>query len=346
MMARYKEVGSYEEKEPVSYNSGFVGSKPVTMNDAAIARAGAFLVSELEKLNTKISVPLKKITYPRDIPVKVGGGWVDTISKMDVDYGISGGSGEGAVSSSNANTMSIIQAQFGKDFWRTHQYKSALSIKFVDMQRGQLIGRNLESLLTDGLRLHYDKHMEINVYRGFEPFGTTGLINNPNVTATGVKATASGKTKFKDKTPNEILDDINSAISDGWEAAEHDNSAIPNHIIMPYEQFEYIQTQRVSEFSDTTIMDFLMKNNVAKLNGGELIIGGTNFCKGAGAGGTDRMVCYVNNDKFIQVEELVPLSRIMTQQNIMNLSYDSAYAANISEVELFYTQPITYWDGI
>ncbi len=331
---------------PKGSSNGFVRERPVQMNDKAIANGNAFLASELEKLDPKVSEPLYSVTYPRDIRVKVGGGWIDTIAKMDVDYGISNGSGDGAVAAAGANTGNVVQAQFGKDTFGTHIYTSTLRIPFVDMQRGQIVGRSLESLLTDAIRLNYDKHQEMNVYTGFKTYGTTGLINNPDVVSQGVKANAAGKTRFEEKTPDEILYDMNAAILAGWEASEYDLSAIPNHILIPYQQYTRIQNSRVSEMSDTTIMEFLMKNNVATLNGGELVIGATSFCKGAGAGGTDRMVCYVNNDRFVQVEELVPLARTMTAPNTDKLSYDSIYMANLSQVEFFYTQPITYWDGI
>ncbi len=345
---KYKEMKAFDGGvySPGSSSNGFVRERAVTMNDAAIANGNAFLASELEKLDPKISEPLYSVTYPRDIPINVGGGWVETIAKMDVDYGVNNGSGDGAVAAAGANTGNIVQAQFGKDTFKTHIYTSTLRIPFVDMQRGQLVGRSLESLLTDAIRLNYDKHQEFNVYAGFQVYGTTGLINNPNVVTQGVKANAAGKTRFEDKTPGEILDDFNAAILAGWEAAEYDNSAIPNHILIPYQQYTHIQNTRVSELSDTTIMEFLMKNNTAKLNGGELVIAPTTFCKGAGAGGTDRMVCYVNNKKFVCVEELVPLARTMTAPNTDKLSYDSIYMANLSEVEFFYLQPITYWDGI
>lgn len=342
----YKAVGTYDGGVFGGAGNSYVSSKPLRMNDAAIANGGAFLASELEKLDPKISEPLTSVTYPRDIRVKVGGGWVDTVSKMNVDYGINGGSGDGAITAAGANTGNIVQAQFGKDGWKAHIYTSILRIPFVDMQRGQIVGRSLESLLTDAIRLNYDKHQDMNVYTGFKTYDTTGIINNPDVVASGVKAGASGSTDWETKTPDEILADVNAAINAGWEAAEHDLSAIPNHIILPYAQYTLLQTRKVSEDADKTIMTFLLENNVANLNGSDLVIGATSFCKGAGAGGTDRMVAYVNHDRFIAVEELVPLARVMTQPNMDKLSYDSAYMANLTEVEIFYTQPITYWDGI
>ena len=89
-----------------------------------------------------------------------------------------------------------------------------------------------------------------------------------------------------------------------------------------------------------------MKNNAAGKNGGELFIGGCRWCKGAGTGKTDRMVGYVNKPRYIKMDELVPMSRIMTAPNVTNVCYDTAYMANISEVQLFYPTSILYVDGI
>ena len=89
-----------------------------------------------------------------------------------------------------------------------------------------------------------------------------------------------------------------------------------------------------------------MKNNVAGKNGGDLFIGATRWCKGAGSSGTDRMVVYNNDRRFVKMDELVPLNRIMSQPNVANVCYDTAYMANLSEVQIFYPTSITYWDGI
>ena len=56
----------------------------------AVASGGAFLASELEKRDMTIRKPLTSVTYPRDIPIKTGGGWVDYASAMAVAYGITG----------------------------------------------------------------------------------------------------------------------------------------------------------------------------------------------------------------------------------------------------------------
>ena len=193
----------------------------------------------------------------------------------------------------------------------------------------------------------YDKHMDQNTYVGVEEYKTTGLVNRPDATETTAAATGtSSGTAWSTKTPDQILSDVNTALLTVWAANGYDLSAIPNHILLPYEQYNYIMTTKVTDLATETIYDFLMKNNVAAKNGGDLFIGATAWCKGAGTGSSDRMVVYVNHERFVKEDELVPLSRIMSQPNVENVCYDTAYMANISEVQLFYPTSILYMDKI
>ena len=344
-------------KKMGTFDGGIIGSGAVStrdqglmrrMTDAAIASGSAFLVSELEKRDPKIREPLTSVTYTRDVPMKSGGGWIETISALNIDYGVTGGSGLGAVQAGGANSVPVIQANLDKDTFKSHVFSSIMRIKFIDMQKENITGRSLDKMLQDGIRLNYDKHMDQNTYIGISEYGTQGILNKTGVTQTNVATGAAGGTTWATKTPDEILADVNEAISDVWEAAGNDLRALPNHIIIPFKQYNDIATRKVSALADKTILTYLLENNVASKNGKELVIGATSYCKGAGAGttATDRMCVYVHDDNFIAEEELVPLSRTMTQPNINALAYDSVYMANISEVEFFYLQTIGYFDGI
>ena len=46
------------------------------------------------------------------------------------------------------------------------------------------------------------------------------------------------------------------------------------------------------------------------------------------------------------MDELVPLGRVMSGPNVANVCYDTAYMANISQVQLLYPQTLAYYDGI
>lgn len=346
-MRDFKNVGTFDAGVfTPNMNGASAGGVP-TMDAAGIASGGAFLVSELEKRDPLIRKPLTSFTYPRDININTGGGWVDYVSAMSVAYGITGGSGSGPVSAGGANGLPIIQANMDKGMYKAHVFAASLRVMFQDMQRANQIGRSLDQMLTDGMRMAYDKHMDQNVYVGMSEYNTTGLVNNPDAVETTVSNNgASSSTKWKDKTPKQILDDINTAITAAWAGAEYDESAMPNHILIPYEQYTYILNTMVTDLATETIMDYVMKNNVASKNGGSLFIGATKWCKGAGTGSSDRMIVYVNNERFLTMDELVPLSRIMSAPNVANVCYDTAYMANISEVQVMYPQTIRYYDGI
>ncbi|MDR0817954.1 MAG: DUF2184 domain-containing protein [Oscillospiraceae bacterium] len=316
------------------------------VNDSAIQNGMASLVSELEKRNPRLREPLTSLTYTRDIPVKVGGGWVEFISAMSIDYGVTGGSGDGVVSAGGANATPLIQANFDKDTWKTHAFEVAVRIMHVDLERSKITGRSLDEILTRGVRHTYDKHMEQNVYFGISKYGSFGLLNNPNIAAANVADNGSGSTAWDDKTAEQIRDDINEAINAAWEQAGYDREALPNHILLPYEQFNKIVERTNSDLANISILEYLLENNITKANGGELFIGATQWNKGIGAGGKDRMAVYCHNERYLAVEELAPLSRIMTAPNATEGSYDSRYAANLSEVEYLYTQTAVYRDGI
>lgn len=345
-MGKYKNMGTFDGGVVIMPSSGSVTAQKFrTMDEAAIASGGAFLQSELEKRDQVIRRPLTSFTYGRDIPIRVGGGWAEYVSAMSVGYGVTGGSEDGPVHAGGANGIPLVQADFDKELFKTHIFSVGMRIMFVDMQRGNMTGRSYESILRDGIRMTYDKHMDANAYVGIKKYGSTGLVNNPNVKITNA-ATVGSSTKFKDKTADEILKDINDAILAVWEQAEYDRDAIPNHILMPYEQFNYLATTKVSDLAEKTILTFLLENNVARNNGADLYIGAVSWCKEAGLGETDRMVVYINKEKYLAMDELVPLSRAMTQANATNVCYDTAYLANLSELQLFYENIMLYVDGI
>lgn len=333
-----------------TFDLGTVGgngvNKACAMDAAGIASGQAFLVSELEKRDTLVRTPLTSYTYTRDIPIRVGGGWAEFVSAMGVGYGVTGGSGDGIVTAGSADGIPMVQADFGKDLWKTHMVSVGTRVFWIDQMRGNMTGRNMDTLLRDGVRMTYDKHMDENVYVGFAAYGSTGLLNNADVTVTNAATGAGGSATWATKTPDEILKDVNDAILAAWAASEYDLDAIPNHIVLPYEQYNYIATTKVSQLAEKTILTFLLENNVAKVNGGDLFIGATAWADGAGVGGADRMVVYCNKERYVAVDELVPLTRAMTTANAERFSYDTAYAGNVSEVEAFYPMTMIYVDGI
>ena len=139
---KFKNMGTFDAGVVTSSPTGAAAPhKYQTMDAAAIANGGAFLQSELEKRDNTVRQPLTSFTYGRDIPMRVGGGWAEFISAMNVEYGVTGGSDDGPVHAGGANGIPMVQANFDKGLFKTHIFSIGMRVMWVDMQREKLTGR-------------------------------------------------------------------------------------------------------------------------------------------------------------------------------------------------------------
>lgn len=315
------------------------------LDAAGIATGMAFLEGELEKRDPKIREPLTSVTWPRDIVAETGGGWVDFTSTMNVDYATSGAN-DGSLVGGATDVITTVQANVNKDIFRVFTWAQAMKIPFVDSQKFQTIGRSIDSILDKGIRLNYNKSIDQLVYQGFKNVGITGLVNDDNVVSSLAPNGASGDTLWSSKTVDEILWDINKALVEAWAASEYDESAIANHILLPPAKYAYIQSTRIGTSGDESILSYILKNNLAANQGKSLTIVPCRWCTGAGIGGKDRMVVYVNDKDFLYFDLPVPLTRAMTQPVALQFAYVTIYAAQMGQIKWMYYQPARYVDGI
>ena len=320
--------------------------KSFTMDSAALGTGMAFLVGELEKRDPKLLEPLTSTTWQRDIVASTGGGWVEFSSNYFIDYATTGANHRGIIGG-QTTAIPTLQANITKDNWKVFTWSNIVKVPFVDQQKLQGIGRSLDQIYDKGLRLNYNKMLDENVYTGFSDFGTEGLVNNSNVTAS-MAALNAGNTsrKWKDKTPDEILNDVNTAITNAWANAGYDVDGIPNHIGLPPSLYSYIVGTKVSQAADKSILNYLLDNNIAKANGVDLVIVPMRQLIGAGTGSSDRMIAYVNAEDKVTFDITVPLSRVLTQPSVADMAYMTAYAGQVGQVKILYTQCIEYVDGI
>lgn len=325
-------------------SDGSLGSGRV-LDAAGISTGMAFLEGELEKRDPKIREPLTSVTWPRDIVAESGGGWVDFTSTMNVDYATSGGNDNSLVGGAT-DVISLVQANINKDVYKVFTWAQGMKIPFVDSQKFQTIGRSIDSILDRGVRLNYNKSVDQLVYRGFTSVGFTGLVNDVNIVRSIAPNGAAGSPLWQNKTVDEILWDVNKTLTEAWAASEYDESAIPNHLLLPPDKYAYIVSTRIGTSGDENILDYLLRNNLATNRGGNLYIAPCRWCSGAGIGNTDRMVAYVNDRDKVYFDLPVPLTRAMTQPVALQFAYITIYAAQMGQVKWLYYQPARYMDGI
>ena len=302
-----------------------------------------FLIRELERVDPIILEPLTGTDWPRDMPVITGGGWVESIASIDVTYASSGQSGDNLFFEA-ANDIPVIQADMSKQVARTFNYAEFLGFSLLESEKMAQVGRDPETFLNKGIRLHFDKSLDQNVYLGFTKVNSTGLCNNAGITRSSAATGTGGGTTWASKTADEILKDINTAIAAVWTANDCSSDALPNHILVPTAQFGALVTRKVSEGSERSILSYVLENNLSVQQGGELVISPCKMCAGIGSGRSDRMVVYTNRVDRICFNITQPLIRM--ESEYANLNIRIPYVAQFSEVRFLYPSTVRYMDAI
>lgn len=188
---------------------------------------------------------------------------------------------------------------------------NAFEISIQDIRASAFADKSLEQRKANSAaKAHMDRMNQIAFY-GEPSLNVTGWLNNVTVDNQAVANGAAGTATWETKTPTEILDDLNDAVT-----FIHDNSngvEYPDTIAMPISRYQLIANTQKSPGSDTTIMQFFVRNNPS------ITIEWANELKGAFTGGTDGFIVYTRSpDKFWQE---IPQAFEMFPPQFNNLAY-------------------------
>lgn len=159
---------------------------------------------------------------------------------------------------------------------------------------------NLAQDLGEAMRKASDNLVETSVIFGYAPLGFLPWINYPGVAAITAAAGASTQTEWANKTPMEIVADINNALKSMWTGSR--TLFKPTEIWLPLDQYGILSMtpMTIGPVSGAasagvgltcTILEYVCKNNVmTRVTGKELTIHPSRYLSDAGSGATARMV--------------------------------------------------------
>jgi hypothetical protein len=325
--------------------------------DAAGASGMAFLMSQLELIDTDLVRPLQAVTHKRDIAVEVGGGFPEFISAFASNYATTGTRFFGLQGTNNTDVPEA-QADIQKGFWRTYIWAMGITITWIDLKRmefslrtGQAPPFSLQELYEESVETNWGKALDYVTYNGF--LGDAGLVNNTNVFSYTAAATGSGGlTTWTSKTPQQILADVNIALNQtvmnsGYDAQE----GMADRMLVPYTQFAYL-TQPMAVGSTplaVSTLSYIEKECVAAHHGVPFKINflPNDWISGKGAAGSDRAVVYKNSKKSLYLKVPNPFQQAMTVPTTRaGGAYETLYVGCVSQIIYKRTQTQVYVDGI
>lgn len=317
----------------------------MTYDQYTIDSTGAFLIGELERLDPTLHEPLVNITWPRDIDLREDVTIADEVSSFtNSTFASAGGitpTGKAWIAK-DTNMITGVALDIGKT---THPlYLWAMEVKYTlpELESAQKLGRPIDTQKYDAMKIKHQMDIDEMIYVGDTTFNEFGLFNSPLITPSNVVNGASSSPLWANKTPQEILNDVNTLLTNTWAATGY--SIMPSSLRIPPQHFGYLVATLVSTAGSQSVMEFLRNNSLSNAaNGRPLDIQPVKWLTGRGAGGTNRMVAYTRDANRVRYP-LVPLQR--TPMEYRSLYQIVTYFGRLGVMEFPYPETISYCDGI
>jgi hypothetical protein len=328
----------------------------MTYDQRTVDSTGAFLIGELERLDQTLHEPLVDVSWNRDIDLRSDVTIGDEASSFtNSTFAAAGGlggpngvAGGKAWISKDANQITGIALDISKTVTPMNLWGMEVKYTLPELESAMKLGRSVDSQKYEGMQLKWNMDVDEQVYIGDSTAGFVGLLNSTAVTPTNVANGASGSPLWTNKTPDEILADVNEILSTTW--ANSGWALIPTELRLPPIDYGYIVSQKISDAGNSSILKFLMENNLTNQNGRKLNIQPLKWLIGSGASGTlgtsngnDRMIAYTKDAKRVRF----PLTMLQrTPLEYRSLFQITTYYCRLGGVEFPYPETVSYRDGL
>ncbi|ECP8298633.1 DUF2184 domain-containing protein, partial [Salmonella enterica subsp. enterica] len=201
----------------------------ITFDQATVDSSGAFLIGELERLDQGLNLPLVGYTWTRDIQLREDVSIADDISSWtNTSFGVAGSganpNGKNWVGK-DSTAIAGVNVDISKDGNPLNLWGMELGWTVVELAAAQQVGRPIDTQKYDGMQLKWQMDNDEQVYVGDEALGLKGLTNLVGVTLNNATKT------WANSTNDEILDSVNSILSNAWAASGY--SVVPSDLRIP-----------------------------------------------------------------------------------------------------------------
>lgn len=316
-----------------------------SVSQFTVDSTGAFLISELERLDQTAHPPLAMVSWPRDIDLREDVQLGDDFSSFTLQsFGAPGGITPAGINwiSKETNSIPGVALDIGKIMNPLTPWGMEMKYTILELASAARVGRPLDTQMYDGIQLKHQMDIDQMVYIGDSTLGRYGMLNSPLVTATNAVNGASGSPLWANKTPNEMLADLNTLLNNAWTASAL--TKVPTHVGLPPAQFSYLAATLISTAGNSNILTYLSNNSIAnQVNGRPLVIVPMKYLVGRGVSGTNRMIAWTKDKDFIRFP-LVPMQRTPVENR--SIWQIVTYYAKLGVTEVVYPETVQYADGI
>lgn len=312
----------------------------------------AFLTTTLAKLHNTLYEPKHFATYAQDVPVDVGGGFVDYVSYYTVDWAGIMNEFRNVVGN-NANYIPRVNAGLNQKAVNVYTFEVAYDLRFVELEKMKklTLQKSIQDIYQNAIVAGWDLFVQKVAYTGINT--GTGLFNSANVKVTTIDNSAgTANSGFKGLSDAVVVAFFNGVFETYLANSNMNITILPDTFLVP----TFVGSDLSSRFSalyTSTLRKFIVDHNlgVDESDGDvKVVIASRPALDTLGTGSHGRIVAYKKDKSYVRIDMPYPMQHYITLPNIDKMSYTSAFVGQVSEIQMPYNANstdlgiVTYWD--
>ena len=310
----------------------------------------AFLTTQLAKLHTQLYEPKYFVTYAQDIPVDVGGGFVDYVEYYSVDWAGIMNEFRNVVGN-NANYIPRVNAGLNQKRVNVYTFEVAYDLRFVELEKMKklTLQKSIQDIYQNAIVAGWDLFVQKVAYLGID--GHPGLFNS-DITPTTIdnEDATESDSGFTGMSDSAVVAFFNGVFEQYLRESNMNISLLPDTFLVP----TFVGSDLSSRFSalyTSTLRKFIVDHNLGvDESAGNMKVNIFSRPDLNKLGGHGRIIAYRKDKSFVRIDMPYPMQHYITLPNIDKMSYTSAFVGQVSEIQLPYNTGkdelgiVTYWD--
>ncbi|MEQ7866575.1 major capsid family protein [Xanthomonas sp. WHRI 8393] len=247
----------------------------------------------------------------------------------------------------NGNADDVPKAGTNRSQFQTGVHLAGIGYGYgwQEIGRAQLLGINLPTEDAAAARRASEEMVDRVALLGDSSKGFSGLFNAAGVTPSAAPTGNWGTLQAAGTaTPDQIVADMNSAILNVFNGTN--TTAIADRLLLPWSKFMLISTKKMSDYSDMTILQYFLANNVyTATTGQQLTVRGLRGLDNAGVGNVARMVAYRYDANVLKLHMPMP-HRFLPVYQSGPLRWDVPGVMSLGGLDVRLPKQVVYVDGI
>lgn len=251
--------------------------------------------------------------------------------------------GEAREFAPDADDIPFVDFQLDKGDSRVFMYGIGYRYNLQELEHSRTYGIRLVDDRADAARRKYEQFVDNVAFLGRPKLGLTGVANAGTVTASAVPNGAAGTATWATKTADEILKDVNAALSAVFIGSNGIEQA--DTILLPQAQYELIATKRLDATMTTTVLEHIQRANIYTLRTGRpLLIRAVWGLETLGGSSSARMVVYRRDPAVVKIHIPMPLRWLPAERRLLKFEIPGIF--RMGGVEVRRPGAMRYYDGI